>query len=527
MARFVMPERAFDTHFDPVYCSSAVPETLYRAAPASGGMVDGLQNTENLVTAVQGANRHKYMRRPIVPYMNAVPADILLAPPTITHEDANMMPEAVEDPQASKTVGTQSDYRESEVQTMPYTTDHVVKAGETPEILTLGAFTWNNGLPMGEMEVELVERARLKRLVEANYPPATDDRSFALRAQQMEMIETRGWDDREADLKREQDRRLAVIEDQLDARSKALEAKHDARVDQLRQVKLLQSESEVAIVQKRRIKAFRKLSEAQKHMVPEKVDRDMVGEYSSFGSKVYAPVTHQGQSKVQDKGAKQFEVHPAQLGSLEGIVELERTMPSSLIRTSFKLQLDEDKKVGTAGRKLLMGAKHLDKVHQHLKEQRNPPVKNPDRAEVLKRYHKPPPLERPGTPTIGQDAPQDGLEEAAVLLQQLLRGRLVQNQVYEAKEKRRQLVEELRSVECLEGTQEEWQTDQATPLGGPSRPSPSPSGRSGEQDSSQVGGWWSSELVGGRCHWPVCGFSVQGAGALAGGGAVVCNHGAG
>lgn len=461
MARFVMPERAFDTHYDPVYCSSADPHTLYRSQPASGGPVDTLQNTENLVTAVQGAHRYKYMKRPIVPFLQSVPPDILLAPPTITQADTDMDAEQQDDGAASKTVGTQSDYRESETQTKPYTTDHVVKPGESPEILTLEAFTWGNGLPMGQTEVELVERARLKRFVEGNYPPATDDRSFALRAKQMELIETRGWDDREADLKKEQDKRLAVLESELEARSKALEAKHDARVDQLRQVKLLQSESEVAIVQKRRIKAFRKLSEAQKHMVPEKTDRDIVSEYANYGSEVYAPVTNKGRSKVQDKNAAQFEVKPQQLQTLESVTELENSMPANLIRSNLKAQLSDEKKVGTAGRRLLVGAKHLDKVHNHLKEMRDPPEKNPDRAQVLRRYHKPPPLERPATPTVQREGPEEGVEEAVVLLQQLLRGRVVQNQVWEAKEKRRQLVEELRSVEALEGTEDEWQAEQA------------------------------------------------------------------
>eukprot|EP00656_Telonema_subtile_P047608 TRINITY_DN5485_c0_g1_i1.p1 TRINITY_DN5485_c0_g1~~TRINITY_DN5485_c0_g1_i1.p1 ORF type:complete len:644 (+),score=177.24 TRINITY_DN5485_c0_g1_i1:130-2061(+) len=461
MARFVMPERAFDTHYDPVYCSSADPQTLYRAQPASGGPVDTLQNTENLVTAVQGAHRYKYMKRPIVPFLHAVPPDILLAPPVAQHSDADLLGEQQDEAAGgSKTVGTQSDYRESEAQTVPYTTDHVVKPGENPEILTLEAFTYGNGLPMGQTEVELVERARLKRLVEGNYPPATDDRSFALRAKQMELIETRGWDDRESDLKKEQDARLEVLENNLDARSKALEAKHDARVDQLRQVKLLQSESEVAIVQKRRIKAFRKLSEAQKHMVPEKTDRDIVTEYANYGSEVYAPITNKGRSKVQDKNAAQFEVNPQQLNSLEGVGELEETMPAALIRSNVKPQLQDSKKVGTAGRRLLVGAKHLGKVHNHLKEMRDPPEKHPDRAQVLRRYHKPPPLERPGTPRLEPEGPPEGVEEAVVLLQQLLRGRVVQNQVWEAKEKRRQLVEELRSVEGLEDTEEEWQAQE-------------------------------------------------------------------
>ena len=185
----------------------------------------------------------------------------------------------------------------------------------------------------------------------------------------MEMIETRSWEDREKDLKKEQDKRLEQLEAQLDARSKALEAKHDARVDQLRQVKLLQSESEVAIVQKRRIKAFRKLSEAQKHMVPGKKDRDIVGDYANYGSSAYCPITREGQSRIQDKAGAQFEVNPQQLASLEGITDLEKTMPTNLIRSNLKVQMGGTKKCGTAGRKLLLAAQHLNKVHNHLKDQ--------------------------------------------------------------------------------------------------------------------------------------------------------------
>jgi len=227
--------------------------------------VDTLQNTENLVTAVQGAHRYKFMKRPIVPFLHAVPPDILLAPPTVTQQDGPMMDQTRVDDAPTKTIGTQSDFRESEAQTDPFTPDYVVKEGETPEVLTLTAFKHGNGLPMGLREVELVERARLKRTVEASFPPVTDDRSFALRAQMMEALETKQWADREADLKRDQDTRLEKLEQQLQQRSAALEAKHEARVDQLRQVKLLQSENEVAIVQKRRIKAFRKLTEVNYH----------------------------------------------------------------------------------------------------------------------------------------------------------------------------------------------------------------------------------------------------------------------
>jgi len=164
--RFVQQERAFDSMFDPVYTSSAQgAQQYYRSGPAYGdGMpVDATQNQTNLITAVQGANRYKYMKRPIVPFLHAVPPDILLAPPTVAAQDKQAMAEQQRlDDAPTKTIGTQSDMRESEAQTDPFTPDYVVKEGETPEVLTLTAFQHGNGLPMGLREVELVERARFR-----------------------------------------------------------------------------------------------------------------------------------------------------------------------------------------------------------------------------------------------------------------------------------------------------------------------------------------------------------------------------
>lgn len=470
--RFVQQERAFDSMFDPCYTSSAMgAQQYYREGPAGSGQpVDVLQNTENLITAVQGAHRYKFMKRPIVPFLHAVPPDILLAPPTMAAEDGGTMLEGareVEHEAPTKTQGTQSEMRESEAQTDPFTPDYVVKAGETPEVLTLTAFKHNNGLPMGLREVELVERARLKRTVESSFPPVTDDRSFALRASMMEALETKQWTDREADLKRDQDVRLEKLEEQLQARSSALEAKHEARVDQLRQVKLLQSENEVAIVQKRRIKAFRKLTEAQKHMVPGPRDRDVVEEYGSYGSKVYAPITRLGQGVIQDKNAEQYETAPPQLQTLEGMQSLEQQLPVKLLKSDAKIALDNaSKSSGTGGRRMLVESQHLDAVHKMLKLSRQPVQKDTEKEAILRRYHKPPPLERPETPRVGGEdefgeVEAAEVEVAVILLQRLLRGRMVQNMVYDAKEKRRELIEELRSVEELEGTQQAWEEARA------------------------------------------------------------------
>jgi hypothetical protein len=41
-----------------------------------------------------------------------------------------------------KTIQTQTDYREQEAQTDPYTPEYVVRPGSQPELLTLATLSW-------------------------------------------------------------------------------------------------------------------------------------------------------------------------------------------------------------------------------------------------------------------------------------------------------------------------------------------------------------------------------------------------
>ena len=81
---------------------------------------------------------------------------------------------------ATRTVGTQSMYRESEAQTVPYTPDFIATQ-PAPEILTLQNLTFDNGLPATLFEVRIIERTRQKRLFEQMLPPTTDE--FSLNVQ--------------------------------------------------------------------------------------------------------------------------------------------------------------------------------------------------------------------------------------------------------------------------------------------------------------------------------------------------------
>lgn len=65
------------------------------------------------------------------------------------------------------------------------------------------------------------------------------------------------------------------------------------------------------------------------------------------------------------------------------------------------------------------------------------------------------PKERPHTPTVDESTPEARQRRrAVVLLQSILRGRAAQNQMYEGREQRQDLISELRSTHALQDAQQ-------------------------------------------------------------------------
>lgn len=82
-------------------------------------------------------------------------------------------------------IEVQTDYRESEAQTDPYTPKHILKVGENPEILALTHLKWEQGLPASIEELEAIEWNREKTWFDNALPPISDEASFQLRRQLM------------------------------------------------------------------------------------------------------------------------------------------------------------------------------------------------------------------------------------------------------------------------------------------------------------------------------------------------------
>jgi hypothetical protein len=68
--------------------------------------------------------------------------------------------------------------------------------------------------------------------------------------------------------------------------------------------------------------------------------RDIIDEYSNFGSKAYAGITREGLSL--DKLANKFEVQPISLTTFAGIKELERQLPDSFFMNTIKKPVELD-----------------------------------------------------------------------------------------------------------------------------------------------------------------------------------------
>lgn len=69
-------------------------------------------------------------------------------------------------------------------------------------MLALATLTYGAGLPAGVAELEMIERARVKRAWEATLPKSVDQESFEIRLKMMEDMEIKEWQEREIEIKK-------------------------------------------------------------------------------------------------------------------------------------------------------------------------------------------------------------------------------------------------------------------------------------------------------------------------------------
>ncbi|XP_051841308.1 cilia- and flagella-associated protein 91 isoform X1 [Antechinus flavipes] len=397
---------------------------------------------------VTGKNRYKYFEWPFLPFYKQMPLNVILA--TQKQDIYNYISATKKQPQVAlvHTQGTQTDYRDSETQTDPYTPEYVVCQDTIPEILTLATLTWGRGLPAGLAEIEMIERAREKRAWEATLPPLSNDELFNKRRKMMNDMERKEWAFREHEIEKLQELQLEVLKQLLKKRE---DDQNEINIRRLNaQWSQLQGEKEekLARIRHEHVKEIRKLVSRARNVEGKFERRNIIRDYNNFASQVYGPLSRLG--RFPDSKSERFVVKNHFLNTYEGLLELEASLPDFV--TQPRIKTPKPKELTTKNKFLKKSARldlELAEVHQALLDKKKKSPEPKKKLFFLQKRVIPPP--RLPTPTLEMcTSEEEEIEMAVVYLQKLLRGRVIQNMMFEGKEKRLELINELRTTHSLQ-----------------------------------------------------------------------------
>ena len=467
-----------------------VPPSVNREFQGNMGATSVEAYYKSEAARVSGNNRYMFFRRPLY-----APSNQMLdqTPPNVVLEPQDPLPDAEVEPvglpKLSRTFGTQSDYREMETQTQPYEPDYVLpkemslkqkKLDEKfhlkgmPEVLTLKDFKCGEEeklqLPVGLYEVQKIEKMREKRAFEASLPPLSDQSKIHVRKRMLDEWESKEWTYRENEIKIVQDERLEKMEQALLKRERRLEAETRKRIEKLEKQKVLDNQSLLADIQKRRIKTMRKLEKRRQLSVfkPEKPTR--AEEFANYGSKVYAPLTRDGKSvdsanetidpvpyqpreitnflSMQDKlqtealAPEDYKKLPQQTSGFEmSQRDVGGQKESKLVTKQLEHVMDLLEKSKTENGRRGVGSCWPEPLAA-MKQQKASATKAIEQAKKKKKVQ----LEKEEVIEVEIPNPEEiAAENAIILLQRLLRGRTTQNEMFSGKERRLDLIKELQT----------------------------------------------------------------------------------
>ncbi|ESL11851.1 hypothetical protein TRSC58_00390 [Trypanosoma rangeli SC58] len=372
---------------------------------------------------------------------------------------------------ASREVGMQTVYRENEAQTEPYTPEYYIPEGgdPNPEVLGIRELKWNDGLPAGVEEVELIQRLRRRRALEASLPPESDAKSCEVRHRALYDLEVQERKEREEHMAKIRQRRLDGIRDALMERERAREEANRLRLEGAKARKLADLKRVIERSEVKRIATGQKLLEdkasktapsvacgmyAVDPVESNKPKKDLIEAYSRYGAftattQVLYNRTAPSAPMVPSDHFRHYDVRPTMLTLEEGIKELEEVKVPRIQRlpanTFVTPENDAINSLPT-----LYQRREAARVVDAL-EYVNAKIHKSDPREetmrVIELYRATPRLQRPDTPELElEDDAEESVEEACILLQRLLRGRAVQNDFFDGKERCRGLIEELQAA---------------------------------------------------------------------------------
>lgn len=376
--------------------------------------------------------------------------------------------------------GVQTFFREEGTLTDPFSPEEVTTSNTDQELLRIKHFKYGRELPPTMDELYFVEELREKTAFEKALPPMTDEACFELRRRLMEEQEIREWDKRENEKIKNENDKLKLLENVLIEREREIDREKNKQLRAFRSKKNEAKNAVVAKIQFRKQKILRKLSRLQKLFQKPKGKRDIIEDYSDYSSAVYAKVRREG--IALDRLSEKFRKNPASLSNYERYKELlaglapghgtiDASLAAFLDKSSRKLFKLERHHIGQL-------EKAFEELHPTIDKEENKRVNdkyNLNIQNVVPRVDTPylesrPELKDYPHQEVNLDRNRFDIEEkrirktevkhrVATLLQKLLRGRALQNIMFDGKEKRLALIEELLIVANITKIDEEQEKE--------------------------------------------------------------------
>jgi hypothetical protein len=465
----------------PVEMPGGHVETLNFSSPQRGtAPISADVRAERLQAEIMGKSRVKYFKRPLIPYLphslTSQASQSTLVNPHLPFTASNSLEldeipaKTTEILAATREIGTQSVYRESETQTDPFSPDFITdpQSNSPSELLDIAHFTVKNGnFPISQQEINEIHRIREKKAFEASLPPINDVERAGQRRRMLADRELLEWEVREEQLKAEQGQKLQQLVDILAVREQKSSEYDELRLDLAREEAQISRENYFEQIHRERIKLQRLLKEKNEKLVSRTAkmsggtvdltrslvsnrpaaSRDIINDYSQYNSSVYAPITREGKLPIRNNVIN-YEI-PA-LSNVKTIENLAETLPEEL-QFSQESQVSAPQQVlSRQGAAIAADLDYLDALlHSKLAENKPKLIEN-----VYKRFE---PLVRAPTPTVesnGEALVNQESEEnrAIILLQRLLRGRRQQLLMAQGRAHNLQLIKELQGSESVPGS---------------------------------------------------------------------------
>eukprot|EP00035_Acanthoeca_spectabilis_P021781 m.440173 g.440173 ORF g.440173 m.440173 type:complete len:759 (-) comp18475_c0_seq1:82-2358(-) len=408
-----------------------------------------------------GADRYRFAGRPRNPGLRDDMPNVVLSElnnrldPITANKLAAADAGAIASGGGSRTVGTQSDYRESETQTDPWTAPYTLRPGSAPEVLTLQSLSYGLGLPAGLNEVIMIERARAKRAWEKTLPEVVDEKSAERRIKMMEEQDAQEWKWREEEIEEIQRERLLLVQKLVAERAKEDHAHKQQKVEEIFARRREEWEVKEDVSYQERLRELRKLQRQRDSVEPAKADSSAVAAYTNPMSEVYAPVAREG-AHARDAAGERLRVQSQYSSTYGGLLELEATLPTELTNPRIVRPPKHSKSKG--------GSQHAEDRYQTTLESVLLNLKVPkDKTEKPLRFQKRIPTPPKRGPVKEVEVPQEGADarfQAALLLQRIVRGRAEQATMYEGKDRRKELIAELRTTHALQKAQQDMKLEE-------------------------------------------------------------------